>query len=88
MDTADSSSSTPLYATFATPFAPPSNLAAKPTVPDFTLPAAYRVQNVPPLHTKISSMSDEALMAIFYSMTRDLAQELAAQELWVSSVAP
>ena len=50
-------------------------------MPDFTLPAAYRVQNVPPLHTKISSMSDEALMAIFYSMTRDLAQELAAQEL-------
>jgi CCR4-NOT transcription complex subunit 2 len=28
-------------------------------------------------------MSDEALMAIFYSMTRDLAQELAAQELYV-----
>jgi len=74
--------STPLYATFATPFGPPGNQASRPAVPDFTLPAAYCVQNVPPLHTKISSMSDEALMAIFYSMPRDLAQDLAAEELY------
>ncbi|KAF2671366.1 hypothetical protein BT63DRAFT_423572 [Microthyrium microscopicum] len=73
--------STPLYATFATPFGPP-NQAQRPAVPDFTLPSAYRVQNVPPLHTKIPSMSDEGLMAVFYTMPRDLAQEMAAQELY------
>jgi len=74
--------STPLYATFASPFGP-ANTPLKPAVPDFTLPAAYKVGNVSPLHTKIPSMSDEALMAVFYTMPRDLAQEMAAQELYV-----
>lgn len=73
--------STPLYATFATPFGPP-NATLRPAIPDYTLPAAYRVQNVPPLHEKVTSMSDEALLAMFYSKTRDIAQEMAAQELF------
>jgi CCR4-NOT transcription complex subunit 2 len=74
-------SSASLYSTFATPFFAPGQSA--PTVqPDFTLPAAYRVTNVPPLAAKISEMSYEGLMAVFYSMPRDVAQELAAQELY------
>jgi CCR4-NOT transcription complex subunit 2 len=78
----NSYSSTPLYSTFATPFSIPGTNNTPLAIPDFTLPAAYKVQNVPPLHSKIGNMSDEALLAVFYTMTRDIAQELAAQELY------
>jgi CCR4-NOT transcription complex subunit 2 len=73
--------STPLYPTFGTPFGPPGQQESRPPIPDFTLPAAYNVTNVPPLHSKVPSMSDDCLMFIFYSAPRDVAQELAAQEL-------
>ncbi|KAK7522489.1 hypothetical protein IWZ03DRAFT_371400 [Phyllosticta citriasiana] len=69
----------PLYPTFGSPFA---DAASRPVVPDFALPVAYTVTNVPPLHTKITSFSDETLFAIFYQNPRDVIQEVAAQELW------
>ncbi|KAK7541991.1 uncharacterized protein J3D65DRAFT_612213 [Phyllosticta citribraziliensis] len=69
----------PLYPTFGSPFA---DAASRPVVPDFTLPTAYTVTNVPPLHTKIPSFTDETLFAIFYQNPRDVIQEVAAQELW------
>jgi hypothetical protein len=50
--------------------------------PDFTLPAAYTVTNVPPLHSKMTSFSAETLLAIFYQFPRDILQEIAAQELY------
>jgi CCR4-NOT transcription complex subunit 2 len=56
---------------------------AKPVIPpDFTLPTAYTVTNVPPLHSKMNSFSAETLLAIFYQFPRDILQELAAQELY------
>ncbi|KAL1800043.1 hypothetical protein ACET3X_000385 [Alternaria dauci] len=70
----------PLHPTFGSPFVE-SNV--KPVIPpDFTLPAAYTVTNVPPLHSKMSSFSAETLLAIFYQFPRDILQEIAAQELY------
>lgn len=70
----------PLHPTFGSPFVE-SNV--KPVIPpDFTLPAAYTVTNVPPLHSKMTSFSAETLLAIFYQFPRDILQEIAAQELY------
>ncbi|KAF2019342.1 hypothetical protein BU24DRAFT_418949 [Aaosphaeria arxii CBS 175.79] len=70
----------PLHPTFGSPFVE-SNV--KPVIPpDFTLPAAYTVTNVPPLHTKMASFSAETLLAIFYQYPRDILQEMAANELY------
>lgn len=70
----------PLHPTFGSPFVE-SN--AKPVIPpDFPLPAAYTVTNVPPLHSKMSSFSAETLLAIFYQYPRDILQEMAASELY------
>ncbi|KAI9718175.1 MAG: hypothetical protein M1828_006807 [Chrysothrix sp. TS-e1954] len=69
----------PLYETWGGPFADPN---ARPLVRDFTLPLAYNVNNVPPLASKIGSFSDETLFAIFYQSPRDVAQDLAANELY------
>lgn len=52
-----------------------------PLRPDFTLPACYNVANVQPLQNRIPSFSDETLFYIFYSMPRDIMQELVAEEL-------
>lgn len=68
----------PLYPTFGSPFA---EAGSRPAIPDFTLPPAYTVGNVPPLHTKIPSFGEETLFQIFYQNPRDLSQELAAAEL-------
>ena len=74
------SSNLPLHPTFGSPFVE-SNV--KPVIPpDFTLPAAYTVTNVPPLHSKMTSFSAETLLAIFYQYPRDILQEIAAQELY------
>jgi len=55
----------------------------KPVIPpDFTLPTAYTVTNVPPLHSKMTSFSPETLLSIFYQYPRDILQEIAAQELY------
>ncbi|KAF2705676.1 NOT2 family protein [Pleomassaria siparia CBS 279.74] len=70
----------PLHPTFGSPFVE-SNV--KPVIPPgFTLPAAYTVSNVPPLHSKMSSFSSETLLAIFYQYPRDIMQEIAANELY------
>ncbi|KAK5127768.1 hypothetical protein LTR85_004884 [Meristemomyces frigidus] len=50
-------------------------------IPDFTLPSAYTVTNVPPLSGRMGSFSDETLFSIFYQHPRDLLQELAGIEL-------
>ncbi|KAJ4363175.1 transcriptional regulator [Neocucurbitaria cava] len=70
----------PLHPTFGSPFVE-SNV--KPVIPpDFTLPAAYTVTNVPPLHSKMTGFTAETLLAIFYQFPRDILQEIAAQELY------
>ncbi|KAI9678357.1 MAG: hypothetical protein M1817_006304 [Caeruleum heppii] len=63
---------------FSTPFAEPGSRTVE---PEFTLPSCYTVKNIQPLHTKVSSFSDETLFYIFYEMTRDVMQEVAASEL-------
>lgn len=69
----------PLHQSFASPFV--SSAASAPLEPDFSLPACYNVANVQPLQGRITSFSDETLFYIFYSMPRDLMQELVAEEL-------
>ncbi|KAF2734551.1 hypothetical protein EJ04DRAFT_436846 [Polyplosphaeria fusca] len=70
----------PLHPTFGSPFVEAN---VKPVVPsDFTLPAAYTVTNVPPLHSKMNSFTAETLLAIFYQHPKDILQEIAAQELY------
>ncbi|KAL4807078.1 hypothetical protein BDV18DRAFT_136836 [Aspergillus unguis] len=69
----------PLHSTFVSPF-----VASVPGVPleqDFALPGCYSVANVQPLQSRIPSFSDETLFYIFYSMPRDVMQEVAAEEL-------
>lgn len=73
-------SHSPLHPTFGSPFV---ESTSKPVIPpSFTLPAAYTVSNVPPLHSKMSSFSAETLLAIFYQFPRDILQEIAAAELY------
>ncbi|KAH9845122.1 CCR4-NOT transcription complex subunit 2-like [Teratosphaeria destructans] len=50
-------------------------------VPDFTLPTAYQVGNVPAIEGRMESLSDETLFFIFFSQPRDIAQQRAAAEL-------
>ncbi|OAX85129.1 hypothetical protein ACJ72_00501 [Emergomyces africanus] len=69
----------PLHPSFASPFI--SSNAAVPLQVDYNLPACYNVANVQPLQTRIPSFSDETLFYIFYSMPRDIMQELVAEEL-------
>ncbi|KAL3488692.1 NOT2 family protein [Aspergillus germanicus] len=69
----------PLHSSFVSPF-----VASVPGIPleqDFALPACYSVANVQPLQSRIPSFSDETLFYIFYSMPRDVMQEVAAEEL-------
>ena len=66
----------PLINTFGSPF------DERPVIPEFTLPQAYTVTNVPPLASKMDSFSDETLIMIFYQYPRDILQELAAQTLY------
>lgn len=68
----------PLYKDWLGPFSDPNS---PPAVPDFSLPQAYSVQNVPPLRTKITNFSDDTLFMIFYQMPNDEHQHLAAEEL-------
>ncbi|KAK4893597.1 transcriptional regulator [Elasticomyces elasticus] len=50
-------------------------------VPEFTLPMAYRVGNVPGVEARMGAFSDETLFSIFYQNPLDYRQELAALEL-------
>ncbi|OJJ46742.1 hypothetical protein ASPZODRAFT_142542 [Penicilliopsis zonata CBS 506.65] len=69
----------PLHTSFASPFI--SSMSAVPLEQDFNLPSCYSVANIQPLQTRIPSFSDETLFYIFYSMPRDIMQELVAEEL-------
>ncbi|KAJ5484016.1 hypothetical protein N7539_005812 [Penicillium diatomitis] len=69
----------PLHTSFASPFV--SSMSAVPLEQDFALPACYNVANIQPLSSRIPGFSDETLFYIFYSMPRDIMQELVAEEL-------
>jgi len=56
----------------------------RPVVTKFRLPDCYKVSNVAPLQGKITSFADDTLFYVFYSCPRDLRQEWAATELYVS----
>ena len=56
--------------------------------PDFTLPQCYTVDNVHKLEEKMPSFSDETLFYMFYSMPRDVMQEVCAIELYVVLLQP
>lgn len=56
-------------------------MSAVPLEQDFSLPACYNVANIQPLQSRIPGFSDETLFYIFYSMPRDIMQELVAEEL-------
>lgn len=75
----DLNSPEPLHPSFASPFV--SSMSAVPLEQDFSLPSCYNVANIQPLQSRIPSFSDETLFYIFYSMPRDIMQELAAEEL-------
>ncbi|KAL9113010.1 MAG: hypothetical protein Q9227_002875 [Pyrenula ochraceoflavens] len=65
---------------WAGPFVPLHSLAPTPQS-DFQIPSCYNVANVQPLHERIPSFSEDSLFYIFYTMPRDIMQELAAEEL-------
>ncbi|KAK5806212.1 hypothetical protein VI817_000470 [Penicillium citrinum] len=69
----------PLHTSFASPFV--SSMSAVPLEQDFSLPSCYNVANIQPLQSRIPGFSDETLFYIFYSMPRDITQELVAEEL-------
>ena len=82
----DMESEQPLYPTF-TPF-PSTNPSGgafdfqdRHVVPDFELPSAYTVTNVPALINRLGAVSDETLFCIFYQQPRSILQEQAAQQL-------
>lgn len=68
----------PLYPSFASPWA---DVDSKPVEPEYQLPPCYTVQNVQSLGAKVASFSDETLFYIFYTMPRDIMQEVVAGEL-------
>ena len=55
-------------------------------MPDFTLPECYTVTNVHNVRQKLTNFSDETLFYIFYTQPKDIIQELAANELYVSGL--
>lgn len=69
----------PLHPQFATPFTP--SAPTRPLETDYSVPQCYTVANVLPLHQRINGFSEETLFYIFYSMPRDIMQELVAEEL-------
>lgn len=68
----------PLHLSFGSPFVASMSAVLE---QDFSLPACYSVANIQPLQSRIPSFSDETLFYIFYSMPRDIMQELVAEEL-------
>ncbi|KAJ2548721.1 transcriptional regulator [Coemansia sp. RSA 1933] len=73
-------SSGQLYSTFGSPWADQSQVYGL-IEPDYKLPSCYNACNPPPPMTKISSVTDETLFYIFYTMPRDELQLAAAEEL-------
>ncbi|KAI7824621.1 hypothetical protein BC939DRAFT_396487 [Gamsiella multidivaricata] len=73
-------SAEPLYGTFASPwFEVPTSADVE---AEFHVPACYNVQPPPPPQAKLSSVLDETLFYMFYSMPRDALQDAAAIELY------
>ncbi|KAF2864557.1 hypothetical protein K470DRAFT_208473 [Piedraia hortae CBS 480.64] len=82
----DLASSDPILPTFHIYGAPqsaanPFDYTSRNTIPDYTLPNAYRVGNVPSIEARMDALSDETLFFIFFSQPRDVAQQRAAGEL-------
>jgi CCR4-NOT transcription complex subunit 2 len=69
----------PLHTSFASPFV--ASVTGVPLEQDFALPSCYNVANIQPLQSRVTSFSDETLFYIFYSMPRDIMQEVVAEEL-------
>ncbi|KAI5785983.1 hypothetical protein FPQ18DRAFT_349959 [Pyronema domesticum] len=67
-----------LWPTFASPF---MELETGTVEPDFALPQCYTVLNTQPIHNKVHGFSDETLFYIFYTMPRDIMQEVVVSEL-------
>ncbi|PVF95023.1 hypothetical protein CPB86DRAFT_764737 [Serendipita vermifera] len=70
-----------LYPKFATPWADYTSPTPT-TEPNYHLPSCYNVAPPPPNPKKTAQFSDETLFFTFYSMPRDVFQDLAAQELY------
>ncbi|KAF7722086.1 hypothetical protein EC973_003701 [Apophysomyces ossiformis] len=71
----DMNSSNDLYSTFESPW--DDDLIE----PDFRLPPCYTMRGLPPIENMLPSLSTETLFYMFYAYTRDVLQDLAAQEL-------
>ncbi|KAL4903638.1 hypothetical protein BDW74DRAFT_155881 [Aspergillus multicolor] len=69
----------PLHSTFVSPFV--ASLPGVPLEQNFALPSCYSVANIQPLQTRLPGFADETLFYVFYSMPRDVIQEVAAEEL-------
>ena len=67
-----------LHTTFASPW---SEAKVRPTNPDYNIPACYTVRNTQPLDSKFKLFGEETLFYIFYTMPRDVIQEIVAAEL-------
>lgn len=72
--------SEPLHQRFLGPFAS-ERAVPRPLETEYTVPACYTVQNVVPLQQRINGFTEETLFYIFYTMPRDITQELVAEEL-------
>ncbi|CAO3679540.1 unnamed protein product [Rhizopus stolonifer] len=73
-----------IYSTFISPWSDTQTLPGLNVEPGYYLPACYRhVQATPPAHQRMRTFSDEILFYVFYCMPKDIAQEAAAQELYV-----
>ena len=75
----DLNSSSPLHTQLLSPFS--LQAPSRPLDMNFHIPACYNVANVQPLQQRISGLSEDTLFYIFYSMPRDIHQELVAEEL-------
>jgi CCR4-NOT transcription complex subunit 2 len=62
-------------------WSPFSDHLARPLVPKFSLPECYQVMNTAPIESKMSNLSDESLLVIFYTEPQSIRQMLAASEL-------
>ncbi|BEJ16659.1 hypothetical protein CspHIS471_0600600 [Cutaneotrichosporon sp. HIS471] len=77
----DVSSAEPLYQSFVTPWAEPSQ-SQPPQIEDmFVIPGCYHVVP-PPVESKMSNFSEETLFFQFYSAPQDMLQLMAAEELY------
>ena len=72
----------PLYPSFVTPWADPSQIQQSRIQEMYAIPPQYAF-NPTQMSTKMGQMSEETLMIAFYSSPQDLVQVEAAAELYV-----